>query len=200
MRAYILILLIWTCTLFIESIMCSLHIALFSRTNDELDHSLVANMRLFMCSYWISVILWRITRVRVYRQLVLSSARVCVRVRACVCVYYVPYTLTVYQYDHYFYSTSFPQVRQQELLDTTAQKHKAYLSQGKGLQSRRLPSNLAEKVPEDYSARRRAQTYASSDLKRSTRSIPSLSPTREETDSGDSMSAMTDEERKQKVK
>ena len=92
------------------------------------------------------------------------------------------------------------QVRQQELLDTTAQKHKAYLSQGKGLQSRRLPSNLAEKVPEDYSARRRAQTYASSDLKRSGRSAPSLSPTREETDSGgDSMSAMTDEERKQKV-
>ena len=90
------------------------------------------------------------------------------------------------------------QVRQQQLLDTTAQKHKAYLSQGKGLQSRRLPSNLADKVPEDYSARRRAQTYASP--------TPSSGPLRavhpgspaivEETDSG---SAMTEEERKQKV-
>ncbi len=92
------------------------------------------------------------------------------------------------------------QVRQQQILDNTAQKHKAYLSQGKGLQSRRLPSNLAEKVPEDYSARRRAQTYGASELRRSARSVPSLSPTREETDSGDSMSAMTDEERKKKVK
>ena len=135
-------------------------------------------------------------------QLILLSACVCtctyVCMCACVCILcthsLLGSLLLLYS------CTSFPQVRQQELLDTTAQKHKAYLSQGKGLQSRRLPSNLAEKVPEDYSARRRAQTYASSDLKRSARSVPSLSPTREETDSGDSMSAMTDEERKQKVK
>ena len=92
------------------------------------------------------------------------------------------------------------QVREQQLLDTTAQKHKAFLSQGKGLQTRRLPSNLVEKVPEDYSARRRAQTYGATQtagLTRSARSVPSLSPSVEETDSSEPV--MTDEERKQKV-
>ena len=86
------------------------------------------------------------------------------------------------------------------MLDTTAQKHKAYLSQGKGLQSRRLPSNLVEKVPEDYSVRRRAQTYgatATSDHKGLPRLVHSLSPSVEETDSSEA--AMTEEERKQKV-
>ena len=110
--------------------------------------------------------------------------------------------LELYHFVHY--TIFVPQVRQQQLLDTTAQKHKASLSQSKGLQSRRLPSNVAEKVPDDYSARRRAQTYSSTStttggLRPTGRFAASLSPSREETDSGGEP-VMTDEERKKKVR
>ena len=163
------------------------------------DSDIVASVCVCVC------VCVHVPHVCVYVSAVHTRVCVCTCVWLCVCmcmsriITIHTHCLSVSSTLYHFYHT---QVRQQQLLDTTAQKHKAYLSQGKGLQSRRLPSNLAEKVPEDYSVRRRAQTYSTNttELRRSGRSVPSLSPTREETDSGDSMSAMTDEERKQKVK
>ncbi len=87
------------------------------------------------------------------------------------------------------------------MLDNTPQKDRAALSQSKGLQNRRLPKDLAAKLPDDYQARRRAQTYtpvkrSSSEASRGTRrSI-------EEPDFGARLrdSEMTEEERKRKVR
>ena len=76
----------------------------------------------------------------------------------------------------------------QQILDTTPQKDRAALSQSKGLQNRRLPSNVAGKVPEDYSERRRANTY-SENIKRTAKQ-----PAMEDTDS-----PISEEERKQRV-
>ena len=49
-----------------------------------------------------------------------------------------------------------PQQKRYQILDTTAQRQKAYLGYGKGLQSRRLPSHLASKVGDDYYEKRKS--------------------------------------------
>lgn len=80
-------------------------------------------------------------------------------------------------------------------MDSTAQKDRAALSQSKGLQNRRLPSSIAGKVPEDYSERRRSNTYAGK-VGRTARQ------TMEESDSVDGVTpeiTISEEERKQRV-
>ena len=42
------------------------------------------------------------------------------------------------------------------MLDTAAQRQKAYLGHGKGLQQRRLPGHLAHKVGDDYYEKRKS--------------------------------------------
>ncbi len=72
-------------------------------------------------------------------------------------------------------------------------KDRAALSQSKGLQNRRLPSSIANKVPQDYHKDRlRANTVTGGSMKRSASHQPISS--RDEMDGG-----MTDEERKQRV-
>lgn len=92
------------------------------------------------------------------------------------------------------------QVRHQ-ILDSTAQKDKAALSQSKGLQNRRLPKNLVNKVPEDYvEQRRRSNTYAAG-AKRVGRS-PVKQPLKamEEVESVDGGEVtISEEERRQRV-
>lgn len=82
----------------------------------------------------------------------------------------------------------FDAVVRQQLLDTSAQKDRAALSQSKGLQNRRLPKSIAGKVPEDYSERRRANTY-SGKVQRSVKQ-----PMEDSVDGPE----MSEEERKQK--
>lgn len=42
------------------------------------------------------------------------------------------------------------------MLDSTAQRQKAYLGYGKGLQNRRLPSHISSKVGDDYYQKRKS--------------------------------------------
>ena len=42
------------------------------------------------------------------------------------------------------------------MLDSAAQRQKAYLGHGKGLQSRRLPSHIVSKVGDDYYQKRKS--------------------------------------------
>ncbi len=89
------------------------------------------------------------------------------------------------------------------MLDNTPQKDRAALSQSKGLQSRRLPRELATKIPDDYQARRRAQTYSSSvQISRSVSdAVRGTRRSIEEPDFGTSLREdMTEEERKRKVR
>ena len=44
-------------------------------------------------------------------------------------------------------------------MDNSALLNRASLSQSRGLQNRRLPSNVAGKVPADYASRRRTRMY-----------------------------------------
>ncbi len=66
----------------------------------------------------------------------------------------------MYMYSYYvvFLLFSLPLNKQKryQLLDSAAQRQKAYLSHGKGLQSRRLPSHLASKVGDDYYEKRKS--------------------------------------------
>jgi len=90
----------------------------------------------------------------------------------------------------------FYQVRGQ-ILDTTPQKDRAALSQSKGLQNRRLPSNVAGKVTDDYSERRRCNTHTGG-LTRSTKK-PAAAMDNDSVDGGFPEITMSEEERKQKV-
>ena len=83
------------------------------------------------------------------------------------------------------------------MLDNTPQKDRAALSQSKGLKDRRLPANLATKVPDDYQARRRSKSYSTGDLKRKEK----LARPYDATDSGlkEESEEMSAEERKKKV-
>ena len=85
-------------------------------------------------------------------------------------------------------------------MDSTAQKDRAALSQSKGLQNRRLPANLVNKVPEDYSERRRCNTYSGA-AKKAVGS-PAKQPAKgmedsESVDGGESI--ISEEERRQRV-
>lgn len=92
------------------------------------------------------------------------------------------------------------QVRHQ-ILDSSAQKDRAALSQSKGLQNRRLPSNVAGKVPDDYSERRRANTHSGGSMNKAISRPPvQVTHTQEERDMVDGEPEMSEEERKQKVK
>lgn len=87
-----------------------------------------------------------------------------------------------------------------QILDSTAQKDRAALSQSKGLQNRRLPANLVNKVPEDYSKRRRANSFTGG-AKKAVRS-PAKQPAKamEDTESVDGIEiTISEEERRQKV-
>ena len=91
-------------------------------------------------------------------------------------------------------------MRHQEILDTQAQKDRAALSQSKGLQNRRLPSNLASKVPEDYSERRRANTYAGNLKRPGKRPSPSpLAMDGHDSIDGPVSPELSEDERKQRV-
>ena len=91
---------------------------------------------------------------------------------------------------------SFSQVRHQDILDSSAQKDRAALSQSKGLQNRRLPKSVANKVPEDYDKIRRSNTYSSS-TKRAVKPDKAM----ENSDSVDGISEeISEEERKQRVR
>lgn len=95
----------------------------------------------------------------------------------------------------------FVQTRHQ-ILDNSALLDRAALSQSKGLQNRRLPSTVASKVPEDYSSRRRAQTYVapSSSMKRSATQPLSGSGSRNDVDGGGNTAPeLTEDEKRQRV-
>jgi hypothetical protein len=47
-------------------------------------------------------------------------------------------------------------VKRYAILDTSAQKQKAYLGHGKGLKDRRLPANIASMVGDDYYDKRKS--------------------------------------------
>lgn len=84
-------------------------------------------------------------------------------------------------------------MRHQQILDSSAQKDRAALSQSKGLQNRRLPSNVAGKVPDDYTERRRLNTYAGNVKKTVNRPLKAM-------EDHDGVSPeISDDERKQRV-
>ena len=90
-----------------------------------------------------------------------------------------------------------------QILDSTPQKDRAALSQSKGLQNRRLPKNLVNKVPEDYSEqRRRANTFAVGGARRAASHSPVRQPEKimEDTESVDGGEIISEEERRQRVR